>query len=81
MAKSKLSGIQRDVLSLYRQFLRTAKRKENPEMLKKYIRHEFNTYKDIPKNETNRIEWFLRNGYNKLEMLQNETCTSVTFFY
>ena len=75
------SGLQKQVLGLYRQLWRATKNKESPLMLKKFIRKEFETYKTIPKHETTRIEWFLRNGYTKLELLQNEQCTNITFFY
>ena len=77
----KLSGLQKQVLGLYRQLWRATKNKQNPEILRKFIRKEFETYKTIPKHETTRIEWFLRNGFNKLELLQNENCTNITFFH
>lgn len=77
----KYSGLQKQVLSLYRQFWRAASKKENPTLLRKYIRKEFDTYRVIPKHETMRIEWFLRNGHNKLEVLQSEHCINITFFY
>ncbi|XP_037072163.1 putative lipoyltransferase 2, mitochondrial [Pollicipes pollicipes] len=62
------SEIQRQVLALYRQCLRAARDKPGaPEA----VRREFRRHAAIPRRETLRIEFLLRQGRRKLQMLQD----------
>ena len=68
----RLSGLQIQVLSLYRKFLRaTAKFDQEKRInMNSYIKQEFKRNLNLATNETFRIEYFLRHGYTKLELLQ-----------
>lgn len=67
---TRYSGLQISVLSLYREFLRHAKKSNNPQM-KVFITQEFreNATK-ISKRSIQLIEWKIRVGKEKLEQLQ-----------
>lgn len=81
MNKKRLSGLQIQVLSMYRIMLRAAETKENSSSIKKLIRSEFRKYgQSIPVTHHNRIEWHLNQSRNKLELLQNPNCKNVTVF-
>ncbi|SCW02316.1 LAFE_0F03752g1_1 [Lachancea fermentati] len=66
----RVSGLQREVLQLYRQCIRAAhtKPKDNQPRFLKYIRSEFGQYKDLPRKEFSTIEHLLRVGHKRLEM-------------
>ena len=71
--RTRHSGIQLDILSLYRGMLREARRRTNPAAranLHRYIQSEFRANRDVPRKEVSRIEWLLNYGRNKLEELQ-----------
>ncbi|CEP60282.1 Sdh6p LALA0_S01e07140g [Lachancea lanzarotensis] len=68
MAK-RLSGLQRDVLQMYRLCVREAHKKplaSRPNFLR-YIRTEFVKYRDIPRKDFSTIEHLLRVGHRRLE--------------
>jgi len=66
----RISGLQVHVLTLYKQFLRTAKTKNNPE-LTQYIKQQFREDSKISKTAIDKIEWKLRNGKYQLDTISN----------
>ncbi|CAK9441138.1 uncharacterized protein LODBEIA_P50070 [Lodderomyces beijingensis] len=71
--KRKLSGLQRDVLALYKQCIKTSysKPKETQQHWRNYIREEFHKYRNLPKRQFSTIEHLLRTGSRRLEMFSN----------
>jgi len=71
----KVSGLQKQVFSLYRDFLRVAAKKPEPSasQLREYIRAEFRKNKAIHRFDTNNIEHRLRRGSRQLEALANSS--------
>lgn len=65
------------MLTLYRKCLVAAK--EKPGFIST-IKQEFRKHSAIPKNETMRIEFLLRNGQKKLEMIQDPHTGSMGHF-
>ncbi|KAL4797364.1 complex 1 protein-domain-containing protein [Aspergillus venezuelensis] len=67
---ARLSGLQREVLSLYRKCLREVRRKpvESQNNFKNYARTEFNKHISISKKDFSAIEYLLRKGSRQLEM-------------
>ncbi|OJJ36763.1 hypothetical protein ASPWEDRAFT_107976 [Aspergillus wentii DTO 134E9] len=67
---ARLSGLQREVLSLYRKCLRETRRKpmETRDNFKTYARAEFQKSLTVSKKDFNAIEYLLRKGYRQLEM-------------
>ncbi|KAH6844120.1 hypothetical protein B0T12DRAFT_359324 [Alternaria alternata] len=67
----RLSGLQKDVLSLYRQCLRAVKQKPTSNMLVWRLmmirRSEFHKHRDVGKKDFGTIEYLLRRGRNQLE--------------
>jgi len=65
----RLSGIQRDVLSLYRVCLRTVKQKPPESQLnfRAYVRDEFRAHLTVSKKDFATIEHLLRVGRRKLD--------------
>ncbi|CCX14231.1 hypothetical protein FPQ18DRAFT_92368 [Pyronema domesticum] len=66
----RLSGIQRDVLSLYRSCLRMVRQKpvESQNNFKSYIREQFRAHLGVNKKDFATVEHLLRTGQRKLEM-------------
>ncbi|KAH7069405.1 complex 1 protein-domain-containing protein [Paraphoma chrysanthemicola] len=66
---ARLSGLQRDVLSLYRQCLRALKEKPNDTRhhFRDFARNEFRKHLDVGKKDFSTIEYLLRRGRNQLE--------------
>ncbi|RNF11249.1 hypothetical protein TraAM80_01037 [Trypanosoma rangeli] len=67
------SGVQVEILNLYRDMLRASQRMEDPQTRKNmrdFIRAEFDRNRDIPCKFITRIEWQLHHGQNKLEELR-----------
>ncbi|KAF7712722.1 Succinate dehydrogenase assembly factor 1, mitochondrial [Penicillium ucsense] len=67
---ARLSGLQRDVLSLYRQCLREIRKKptESQPNFKTYARAEFQKHISVNKKDFSAIEYLLRKGNRQLEM-------------
>ncbi|KAJ5715823.1 uncharacterized protein N7483_013004 [Penicillium malachiteum] len=66
---ARLSGLQRDVLSLYRQCLRAIRTKPiigAPRLTDR--RAEFQKHISVSKKDFNTIEYLLRKGHRQLEM-------------
>lgn len=69
----KLSGLQKQVIHLYRACHRAAitKPKDTQVHWKQYIHAEFVKYKHLPKKQFGAIEHLLRVGNRRLEMYLN----------
>ncbi|KAL3441145.1 complex 1 protein-domain-containing protein [Aspergillus insuetus] len=67
---ARLSGLQREVLSLYRKCLREIRKKpvDSRSNFKSYTRAEFNNHLSVSKKDFNAIEYLLRKGARQLEM-------------
>ncbi|CAI5759599.1 unnamed protein product [Candida verbasci] len=70
---AKRSGLQREVLKLYRMSIRCIKTKppQTREHWRSFIHEEFGKYKGIPKIQFNTIEHLIRTGYKRYEMFSN----------
>jgi succinate dehydrogenase assembly factor 1 len=69
---TRLSGLQRDVLALYRRCLRAARAKpaETRPNFESFARREFDKNLDMDKKDFGAIEFLLRKGDRQLEMYQ-----------
>ncbi|EHA19240.1 hypothetical protein CBS63078_10390 [Aspergillus niger] len=67
---ARLSGLQRQVLALYRTCLREAGKKpiETRENFRAYARAEFRKNSSVSKKDFGAIEYLLRKGQRQLEM-------------
>ncbi|KAH8422930.1 succinate dehydrogenase assembly factor 1 [Aspergillus melleus] len=67
---ARLSGLQREVLSLYRKCLREIQKKpaETRGNFKIYARAEFRKHLSVNKKDFNAIEYLLRKGHRQVEM-------------
>mmetsp|Transcript_23574 Transcript_23574/g.65388 ORF Transcript_23574/g.65388 Transcript_23574/m.65388 type:complete len:94 (+) Transcript_23574:253-534(+) len=74
-----LSGIQKQVLSLYRSALRTAREMPSEQRVttQKYIQQELGRHRDIKKTEYMRIEYLIRKGWKQLEVVKMPQTTGV----
>lgn len=70
--------LQLQIFSLYRQFLRVARKKPGTAA---YIKDEFHRNASIPKMETLRIEHLLRKGQRQLELFKRSTTVGVGIFH
>lgn len=66
---ARFSGIQRDVLSLYRQCLRQIDKKpeERQVHFRQFARAEFEKHLSLDKKDFAAIEFYLRKGHRQLE--------------
>lgn len=71
------SKLQLQILSLYRQFLRTAK--DKPET-KEYIKSEFKKHASIPKKSVLQIEQIVRRAERQLESLKKPTSMGISVY-
>ncbi|KAJ5443876.1 uncharacterized protein N7458_007748 [Penicillium daleae] len=67
---ARLSGLQREVLSLYRQCLREVRKKpiDAQSNFKNYARAEFQKHRSVNKKDFSAVEYLLRKGHRQLEM-------------
>ncbi|KAJ5657247.1 uncharacterized protein N7484_000896 [Penicillium longicatenatum] len=67
---ARLSGLQREVLSLYRQCFREIRKKpiDSRDNFKNYARAEFQKHLSVSKKDFSTIEYLLRKGQRQLEM-------------
>eukprot|EP01128_Nolandella_sp_AFSM9_P012382 TRINITY_DN9222_c0_g1_i1.p1 TRINITY_DN9222_c0_g1~~TRINITY_DN9222_c0_g1_i1.p1 ORF type:complete len:121 (-),score=21.84 TRINITY_DN9222_c0_g1_i1:205-540(-) len=76
------SGVQLEVLRLYRQFVRVAKAK--PEATRAQtlatVRRKFREGAQIPRTQYERIEYYLEVGHRRLKMLSADEIRSVSTF-
>ncbi|XP_059807378.1 succinate dehydrogenase assembly factor 1, mitochondrial [Hypanus sabinus] len=71
------SKLQKQVLKLYKQFLRAAKDKPGSLPL---IRDEFHKNSQISRTDVMHIEYLLRRGQRQLELLRESNTKQVTAF-
>jgi succinate dehydrogenase assembly factor 1 len=71
------SKIQLQVLSLYRQFLRTTKAQPS---FQEYIKTEFRKHAALPRTDSVKIEYLLRRGWRQLDMLKSSFVTGAGVF-
>ncbi|ORY11265.1 complex 1 protein-domain-containing protein [Clohesyomyces aquaticus] len=71
---AKLSGLQRDVLKLYRQCIRAVRLKpdDTRENFRAFAREEFRKNVAMDKKDFGTIEYLLRRGRRQLEIYQDE---------
>lgn len=78
MAKSSLSGLQHDVINLYRSCIRASYKKG---VVRKdfidYTRQEFGRFKNLSRKDFTTIEYLLRRGSRKLEVYSNPNLTRI----
>ena len=77
---SKRSGLQQQVLGLYRQFLRALHHKPQATQQSLYplIRQEFDKHRSIPLKDFDLIEYHLRAGRRKLSVVAAEGTVGAT---
>lgn len=70
---ARLSGLQREVLKLYRACMRSVKTKplDTQDHWRSYVRAEFDKYRSLPKKSFSVIEHLLRVGARRHEMYLN----------
>ena len=76
---TRLSGLQKDVLALYRRCLRAARVKpaETRSNFESFARREFDRNLNLDKKDFSAIEFFLRKGDRQLEMYAAPNITNV----
>ena len=76
---TRLSGLQRDVLSLYRRCLRAARAKpvDTRPNFESFARREFEKHLGLDKKDFGAIEFLLRKGDRQLEMYQAPNITNI----
>ena len=75
MSPRRLSGLQKQVLSFYRDVIRAARAK-NPELkeqIEQYARLEMEKHRDIERKNVMLVEHYLRKGRKQLKLLQEGT--------
>ncbi|PSC70288.1 Found in Mitochondrial Proteome [Micractinium conductrix] len=79
MPPKRLSGLQRQVLSLYRNVLRTSRDKVQAggDSIAAFGRQEFERYRGLDKKDILRIEHLLRRGRRQLELFQTAEVTGM----
>ena len=76
---TRLSGLQRDVLALYRRCLRAARSKPmgSRPNFESFARREFERHLELDKKDFGAIEFFLRKGERQLEMYEAPNITNI----
>lgn len=73
VAPLQLSGVQREIIGVFRAMLREVRRMKDPSTriaLQSYIRSEFDRQRAVSRQHIMKIEWHLHYGKRKLEDLQ-----------
>eukprot|EP01099_Mayorella_cantabrigiensis_P007242 TRINITY_DN6330_c0_g1_i1.p1 TRINITY_DN6330_c0_g1~~TRINITY_DN6330_c0_g1_i1.p1 ORF type:complete len:122 (+),score=28.61 TRINITY_DN6330_c0_g1_i1:128-493(+) len=73
------SGLQKEVISLYRDFLRTLKKRQNLDQLS-LVRSKFKANASISRRDLLTIEHMLGQGRRQLERLQSSHVDSISVF-
>ena len=75
----RLSGLQKDVLVLYRRCLRACRAKpvETRLNFKAFARREFDKHMDLNKKDFSTIEFMLRKGNRQLEIYEAPGVTNI----
>ncbi|KAM0942700.1 putative complex 1 LYR protein [Dioscorea sansibarensis] len=82
-SRSKLSGMQKQVLGLYRDFLRAARKKppEERDRIRSIISTEFHeNAKNVDRKNFLYIEYLMRRGKKQLEQLNNPETVGLSTF-
>ncbi|CAH2351900.1 succinate dehydrogenase assembly factor 1, mitochondrial [[Candida] railenensis] len=76
---ARLSGLQKEVLRLYRHSLRCVRTKpeEFRSHWKAYVKEEFARYDHIQKKQFSVVEHLIRTGHRKLEMYSNPNIKNI----
>lgn len=76
---ARLSGLQREVLSLYRRSVRLVRTKplETRDNWRNYVREEFGKHQKIPKKSFTVIEHLIRVGHRRVEMMLNPSIKDI----
>ncbi|KAI1003408.1 hypothetical protein K3495_g4801 [Podosphaera aphanis] len=74
----RLSGLQREILSLYRICLRECRKKEKRSKFESYVRIEFEKNHDMDKKDFQAIEFLLRKGQRKLNTYKDPAIKDIT---
>ncbi|KAF2112407.1 complex 1 protein-domain-containing protein [Lophiotrema nucula] len=77
---AKLTGLQRDVIALYRQCLKAVREKpaDTRENFRAFARSEFHKNQGVNKKDFGTIEYLLRQGRRKLETYQDPGIRNIT---
>lgn len=75
----RLSGLQKDVLSLYRRCLRAAriKPRETRPNFEAFARREFEKHLEVDKKDFSAVEFFIRKGTRQLETYEAPNITNI----
>ncbi|KAK0047011.1 succinate dehydrogenase assembly factor 1 mitochondrial [Biomphalaria pfeifferi] len=71
------SKVQKQVLSLYKQFLKVTKDKPS---FQDYVRQEFRQNAELSKSDVIKIDYLLRRGWRQLEVLKSSAVKSAGVF-
>lgn len=76
---ARLSGLQREVLQLYRKSLRVVRTKpvEFQGHWREYVKGEFAKFSHIQKKQFSVVEHLIRTGHRKLEMYLNPSIKNI----
>ncbi|KAJ2451901.1 hypothetical protein EV183_003307 [Coemansia sp. RSA 2336] len=79
MPERRLSGLQKDVLRLYRDCLRAIRQKpkESRPRFQSFARRQFEQNLDIKRTDVKAIEYLLRIGRRRLEQYQSPTVRDI----
>lgn len=75
----RLSGLQRDVLALYRQCLRAARQKpaDTRPNFERFARREFERHVELDKKDFSAVEFYIRKGHRQLETYSAPGITNI----
>lgn len=75
----RLSGLQKEALHLYRQWIRliAQKPKDNQINFLNYVHSEFGKYRGLPRKEFTTIEYLIRTGNRKLKEYSNPNLKNI----
>lgn len=75
----RLSGLQREVLKLYRHCLREARKKPegSRENFRAVARREFRKHRDVDRKDFAAVELLLRMGWRKLELYSADSVKDI----
>jgi succinate dehydrogenase assembly factor 1 len=78
---ARLSGMQKQVLSLYRSFLRAARTKpaESRKDIESFVGAEFRKNAKVDKKDFQSVEFLMRRGHKQLEMLKSRDVSGFSY--
>lgn len=78
MGMRKHSGLQKQVLKLYRDLLRTCEQKPDPKKFKSIVRSDFKQNAKLGKMDIGAIEYLIRKGEKWKGMLEDKNLLDIT---